>query len=99
MALEDAVAELEPLAFLLGRLLDQLCARLVARALAAAAIRVRFDLEAADGNELRPERTPRRQIDAHGDSPQRLLRNPSSILKQARRPNRTSTHRKSSKRF
>ncbi len=73
MELADAVAELEPLSFLLGRLLDQLCARLVARALAAAAIRVRFDLEAADGNELRPERTPRRQIDAHGDSPQRLL--------------------------
>jgi protein ImuB len=45
MALEFAVAELEPLAFLLGRLLDQLCARLEARALAACAIRLRFDLE------------------------------------------------------
>jgi len=45
MALDFAVAELEPLAFLLGRLLDQLCARLQARALAACAIRLRFDLE------------------------------------------------------
>jgi protein ImuB len=47
MELEDAVEELEPLSFLLGRLLDQLCARLVARALAACAIRVRFDLDPA----------------------------------------------------
>jgi protein ImuB len=45
MALDFAVAELEPLAFLLGRLLDQLCARLEARALAACAMRLRFDLE------------------------------------------------------
>jgi protein ImuB len=45
IALDFAVAELEPLAFLLGRLLDQLCARLEARALAACAIRLRFDLE------------------------------------------------------
>ena len=35
MELEDAVAELEPLSFLLGRLLNQLCARLAARSLAA----------------------------------------------------------------
>jgi protein ImuB len=47
MELEDAVEELEPLSFLLGRLLDQLCARLRARSLAACAIRVRFDLDPA----------------------------------------------------
>ena len=47
MELEDAVEGLEPLSFLLGRLLDQLCARLVARSLAACAIRVRFDLDPA----------------------------------------------------
>ena len=44
MELEDAVEDLEPLSFLLGRLLDQMCARLEARSLAAAAIRVKFDL-------------------------------------------------------
>jgi protein ImuB len=44
MELDDAVEDLEPLAFVLGRLLDQMCARLTARALSAAAIRVRFDL-------------------------------------------------------
>lgn len=42
--LEDAVEELEPLSFVLGRLLDQLCARLRAHALAASAIRLRFTL-------------------------------------------------------
>lgn len=42
--LEGAVAELEPLSFVLGRLLDQLCARLQAHALAVSAIRLRFAL-------------------------------------------------------
>src|SRR5580704_9838509 len=45
MALDFAIAELEPLSFLLGRLLDQLCVRLEARALTACAIRTHFDLE------------------------------------------------------
>ena len=45
MALDYAVTELEPLAFLLGRLLDQLCARLQARSLAASAFCLRFDLQ------------------------------------------------------
>jgi protein ImuB len=43
--LEDSVEELEPLSFLLGRLLDQLCARLKARALAIRAVHVQFELE------------------------------------------------------
>ena len=43
--LEDSVEELEPLSFLLSRLLAQLCARLEARALAVRAVRIRFDLE------------------------------------------------------
>ncbi len=45
MELDDAVEELGPLSFLLGRLLDQLCARLEARALAIRAVRVRFELQ------------------------------------------------------
>ena len=45
MELDDAVEELEPLSFLLGRLLDQLCARLEARALAVRAVRLRFELQ------------------------------------------------------
>jgi protein ImuB len=45
MELDESVEELEPLSFLLGRLLDQLCARLKARALAMRAIHVWFALE------------------------------------------------------
>src|SRR5580658_7481283 len=45
IVLDFAVAELEPLSFLLGRLLVQLCVRLEARAFAACAIRTHFDLE------------------------------------------------------
>jgi protein ImuB len=47
LELDDSVEELEPLSFLLGRLLDQLCARLNARALAAQLIHMRFELEPA----------------------------------------------------
>jgi protein ImuB len=52
MELDDVVEELEPLSFVLGRLLDQLCARLAARALAAGLLRVRFDLQPAFENAL-----------------------------------------------
>src|ERR1700733_7827779 len=45
MELDEVVEELEPLSFLLGRLLDQLCARLESRALAVQTIRVLFELE------------------------------------------------------
>jgi protein ImuB len=45
MEVDDAVEALEPLSFLLGRLLDQLCARLDARAVAVQAIHVRFELQ------------------------------------------------------
>jgi protein ImuB len=44
LELDTAEEELEPVSFLLGRLLDQLCARLQARSLAATAIHLRFDL-------------------------------------------------------
>lgn len=45
MELDDPIEELDPLSFLLGRLLDQICARLAARSLAASAIRARFELQ------------------------------------------------------
>ncbi len=45
MALDSAITELEPLSFLLGRLLHQLCARLEARSLAASSFCLRFDLQ------------------------------------------------------
>jgi protein ImuB len=47
LELDDAVEELEPLSFLLGRLLDQLCARLSARALATRAIQLQLELQPA----------------------------------------------------
>jgi protein ImuB len=52
MVLDDCIEELEPLSFILGRLLDQLCARLNARSLAAHSIRVCFELEAAFKNDI-----------------------------------------------
>jgi protein ImuB len=44
LALEYEVTELEPLAFLLSRLLEALCARLAARSLAASAVTLRLAL-------------------------------------------------------
>jgi protein ImuB len=55
LTLESAVEELEPLAFILGRLLDQLCVRLEARALAAGTIRVHFKLEAFSEDNFRDQ--------------------------------------------
>jgi protein ImuB len=62
MALEYAVEELEPLAFLLGRLLNQLCARLAARSLSACALCLRFDLDTSAG-EASPEQIPNTRLD------------------------------------
>ena len=45
MELEYPVTMLEPLAFILGRMLDQLCQRLEARALAANELRLKLQLE------------------------------------------------------
>ena len=48
--LDEAVDDLEALSFLLGRLLDQLCARLSARALSIAAVQVNFALQPSFDN-------------------------------------------------
>jgi protein ImuB len=66
MELDDAVEELDPLSFLLGRLLDQLCARLTARSLAAASIRVWFELQPDFENALDRRKEIFRKIDAPG---------------------------------
>ncbi len=63
MALEYAVEELEPLAFLLGRLLDQLCARLSARSLSACALHLRFELDNSSANEASPAQIPNQHPD------------------------------------
>jgi protein ImuB len=52
MELEDSVEELEPLSFLLGRLLDQLCVRLTVRSLAASLIHLRFALDPAGQKDV-----------------------------------------------
>lgn len=52
MELEYPVALLEPLAFILGRLLEQLCARLEARALATNELRLTLGLDIADEGDV-----------------------------------------------
>ncbi len=66
MELDDAVEDLDPLSFLLGRLLDQLCARLAARSLAAASLRVRFELQPAFENALDRRKEIFRRTDPPG---------------------------------
>ncbi len=66
MELDDGVEELDPLSFLLGRLLDQLCARLAARSLAAASIRVRFELQPDFEKALDRRKEILRKIDPPG---------------------------------
>jgi len=51
MELESAVETLEPLSFLLNRMLEQLCARLEARALAVQELKLRLQLEPRVGDE------------------------------------------------
>lgn len=51
LELESAVETLEPLAFVLNRLLEQLCARLESRALAAQELKVRLQLERRTADE------------------------------------------------
>ena len=85
MELDDSVEELEPLSFLLGRLLDQLCVRLETRALAVQAVHVRFDLEPSFEKDFQ------RQGDTRTEPPAKHyaktlglpvpMRNPKTLLK------------------
>ena len=64
LELEHPVAELEPLSFILSRLLNQLCANLYAHALATNELRLRFKLEDKTEHERRitlpvPTRNPK----------------------------------------
>ncbi len=61
--LEDVVELLEPLAFVLNRLLEQLCARLKARALAVNELRLMMELSAHE--EQSPEEQARNQRSHH----------------------------------
>jgi protein ImuB len=63
MELEYPLVLLEPLAFLLARILDQICARLAARALAAQELRLQLELES--GYQLAEELTE--NISVHGE--------------------------------
>lgn len=61
LELEDSVEELEPLSFLLGRLLDHLCLRLSARSLAISAVHLRLTLDP----------TGRKDVDVRNDNSRR----------------------------
>ena len=81
-----AVEELEPLSFLLGRLLDQLCARLEARALAVRAIHVWFALEPSFEEEVQTEKEESRKKTAAREYKKVLtlpvaMRDPKMLLK------------------
>jgi protein ImuB len=65
MELDYPLVLLEPLAFLLARMLDQICARLAARALAAQELRLQLELES--GYQLAEELTE--NISIHGEEP------------------------------
>ena len=85
MELDDAVEELEPLSFLLGRLLDQLCARLEARALAVQAVHVQFVLEPSFEKDFQIKEDSRKKPPARRYTKTLglpvPLRNPKTLLK------------------
>jgi len=85
LELDDSVEELEPLSFLLGRLLDQLCARLEARALAVRAVHVQFELEPSFEKDFQVKEDSRRKPPAKQYTKTLGLpvpmRNPKTLLK------------------
>ena len=64
LELDSAVENTEPLMFLLGRMVDQLCARLSARALCTHELRLRMKLERHAGDEVA---LTREELEALGD--------------------------------
>jgi protein ImuB len=72
MELDESVDDLESLSFLLGRLLDQLFARLSARSLAARAIRLQFALQ-RPADIHRGESAPRKRQDARSSCYEKIL--------------------------
>jgi protein ImuB len=86
MELDDSVEELEQLSFLLGRLLDQLCVRLEARALALCAVHVWFALEPSFEAELQTKKEESRKKTAAKEYRKLLtlpvaMRDPKMLLK------------------
>jgi protein ImuB len=85
MELDDSVEELEPLSFLLGRLLDQLCVRLETRALAVQAIHVQFELEPSFEKDFQLKDESRKKPPAKNYAKTLRLpvpmRNPKTLLK------------------
>jgi len=78
MELEYPMVLLEPLAFLLARMLDQICARLAARALAAQELRLQLELER--GYQLAEELTENISIDGEEEPPVRSVRIPTRTV-------------------
>jgi protein ImuB len=65
MELEHPLSLLEPLVFLLGRLLEQICARLTARALAAQELQLRLELDlSCQEEDASVEDTDQRNVEA-----------------------------------
>ena len=58
--LEDAIELLEPLAFVLNRLLEQICSRLLARALAANELRLTLEIAGHEDQSLEEQAASRR---------------------------------------
>src|SRR5207253_829394 len=76
MVMEEPVELLEPLALILGRLLEQLCARLGTRALSTNELRLELLLESHPDVELRGVQMPGTETRLH----QRALRLPVPML-------------------
>ena len=88
MELEYPLVLLEPLAFLLARMLDQICARLAARALAAQELRLQLELES--GYQLAEELTENILVDGEKQPPARSPRISAQPLESENAPPRAS---------